>query len=174
MYTQPAQPITLTRKQQKLLGQYNDEAIAMGWPTVADAFNDIACAMEDATDIMHDEDACCASCAAASRRVLNDESGEVFHRSSWFEGRLSDMPTGPSYTLNGQVDISKRPYQVDINKNLPLPRAEIAFTHEMLHTLNDTMKWGLTHPQLHDAAVMLTGEVVPGIENLRKTYAAVS
>jgi len=137
-----------------------------GWVTGRELFDEVLDMIDTSSILMDEEGAHCHKCAA---RSLHDESNSSsFYKSSWFEGFLTPMPASADYTLNGKVDISRRPYRIDINSNVPPPRQEIAFTHEMLHTLNDTMKWGLSHEKLHDIAFTLSGEVIPGMQALRE------
>jgi hypothetical protein len=136
-----------------------------GYPLVRDVFPDVLEGLEHISTVLNDGSACCSKCAAD---IKFDE--ERFYESSWFKAALADLPTGEGRTLFGQVDMSRRPFDVKINNKLELPRAQIAFAHEALHTLDETMKWGLTHEQIHDAAVMLVGEVLPGLNAMTAVY----
>jgi hypothetical protein len=90
-----------------------------------------------------------------------------FFSSSWVDATLDDMPDG----TYGMVDTGRRPFKVTINRNVELPRAQVSFAHEMLHTMDDLLKLGLPHSQLHNAAVLLVSEVLPGLNALNQKAA---
>lgn len=90
-----------------------------------------------------------------------------FFSSSWVEAKLGDLPEG----TYGMVNTGAKPFQVTINRNVDLPRAQVSFAHEMLHVINDLNKLELPHSQLHNAAVMLVGEVLPGLNALTEAAA---
>jgi hypothetical protein len=170
-----APPQELTRKQRKaarkasrqsddqrfrrLVSRYNTTARRERYPTVDDVLAD---ALNFAsTPLLNDCD--CNGCA--NSRVLHD--AEPFFESSWVRARFeNDMPNG----LFGQVDVSRRPFEVKINRNVPLPRAQVSFTHEMLHTFDRMLKLNLPHEQIHSAAVMLVSEVLPGLNAMTQAY----
>jgi hypothetical protein len=145
----------------KAYGQYDVFARSHGYIPAGDVFADILGNLDAATNMFYDGEACCASCAA---KEFHDE--EPFFESSWFRARLADLPNG----LFGRVNMSRRPFDVEINRNVPQPRAEVAFAHESLHTLNEMLKWGLTHEQIHDGAFLLVSEVLPGLNAFNHAY----
>ena len=60
---------------------------------------------------------------------------------------------------------------MSINRNVALPRAQVSYAHEMMHALDDLLKLNLSHDQVHSAATMLVGEVLPGLNALTEAAA---
>lgn len=88
----------------------------------------------------------------------------IFFNSSWFTGRLEPMGDNDA----GYIDVSSRPFEIVINSNYAVPRAQVAFAHEALHALNELQKLNLSHEQVHNTAIMLASEVLPGMMALNR------
>jgi len=151
------------------LKRYRDWANTTGHLHPEDVLVDIVLNTE------HEDCGCCKDthdydCTCCQHKDQHDAafgvSGRLpagpFFNSSWVDAKLGDLPEGTF----GMVDTGKRPFAVTINRNVELPRAQVSFAHEMLHVMNDLHKLGLPHDQLHNAAVMLVGEVLPGLNAL--------
>jgi hypothetical protein len=148
------------------LANYTAWAVANDAPLPTDMLLDLA--INTALDCQ----GCCKDerdydCACCLQRDYYDAAFQAegrlpagpFFSSTWVDARLADMPDG----TYGMVDTGSKPFKVTINRNVELPRAQVSFAHEMLHVMNDLHKLGLPHDQLHNAAVMLVGEVLPGL-----------
>jgi hypothetical protein len=114
---------------------------------------------------------CCSACASGGAKLdaafASPEAlpaGEFF-KSSWVTASLTDLPEG----TYGMVRTGKRPFEVSINRNVELPRAQVSFAHEMMHVLDDLLKLNISHEQIHHIAVMLVGEVLPGLNLMSET-----
>jgi hypothetical protein len=159
------------RDLRRRLNDYYRWAKATGSPTPEDVLADVVYnTVREDCGCCHDEhDYDCNCCAkdnaydAAFNQPGRLPAGPFFS-SSWVDAKLGDLPEG----TYGMVDTGKRPFQVTINRNVDLPRAQVSFAHEMLHVMNDLHKLGLPHDQLHNAAVMLVGEVLPGLVELSR------
>jgi hypothetical protein len=84
--------------------------------------------------------------------------------SNWLNVKLGSLPS----TDYGQVDVSRRPFAVTINRSVVPSRMEASLVHELMHVLNSLYKLNLTHEQVHDTGLFLISEVIPAVASLNR------
>jgi len=97
---------------------------------------------------------------------LKQGDGRVveFYRSNMFKATLKPLRAG----LYGQINLSMMPFNVEINSNVVDSRAQLSLIHECMHGLNELLKLGMNHEQLHLFSGYLMTEVLPAFRALEK------
>lgn len=76
-------------------------------------------------------------------------------------GRLRDG-------LYGWVDLSKTPFEIQLNGRVLTKRKKVSLIHEMLHVWARMYKIPLTHDNLHRIAVGIETDLLPVLETLKE------
>jgi hypothetical protein len=66
----------------------------------------------------------------------------------------------------GFVDLDTRPFQITLNSRMAYPRLQMSFVHEMLHVLMEMHKVDLPHETLHELALLIVNDLMPGLGRL--------
>lgn len=66
----------------------------------------------------------------------------------------------------GQVVIDAMPFKITLNSRMALPRVRMSLAHEMLHILCEMHKINLPHEALHEVALLIVNEILPGMSAL--------
>lgn len=66
----------------------------------------------------------------------------------------------------GQVDLSSQPFEIQLNSRMLYPRVKMSMVHEMMHILDDMHKLNLSHETVHELALMIVNDVLPGLSAL--------
>lgn len=74
--------------------------------------------------------------------------------------------TGIRTGLYGFVDLSRRPFPIQLNARVLGPRKAISLIHEMLHVWCELNKIHLPHITLHQIAVGIHGDLVPVLDKI--------
>jgi hypothetical protein len=151
-------PMTSDADFRERLQEYDDDALDEGGPTVEMVLTDAISTLNHRARFQYDCE-CGGTCAGCSKPSMYLHDEEPFFRSSWVSARYADLPHG----LVGRVNVSARPFEVEISRSAPLPRAQVSFVHELLHTFDNMLKLNLPHEQIHNMAAMLVSEVLPGL-----------
>jgi len=90
-------------------------------------------------------------------------SGELrqgmFYRTPAFTAMLEPMGDDDF----GQVDLSLQPFEITLNSRMEYPRVRMSMVHEMLHILTEMHKINLSHEALHEVALLIVNDILPGL-----------
>jgi hypothetical protein len=95
------------------------------------------------------------------RRSGNLKNG-TFYETPLFTARLAPVK-GNTF---GYVDLNTRPFEITLNSGMAYPRIQMSFVHEVLHVLMEMHKINLPHETLHELALMITNDLMPGVSAL--------
>jgi hypothetical protein len=119
--------------------------------------------IEIAFDIAYD--AClCDACSTGSFFDNKDNCTGSIYRSSLLDVRATRLPSG----VYGRTFLNTMPFRVEIASNATPARQRIALQHELTHVMDQTLKLGLSHDQVHASGLMLASELVPAMEQLKQ------
>jgi len=83
----------------------------------------------------------------------------MFYRTPAFTAMLEPMGDDDF----GQVDLSLQPFEITLNSRMEYPRVRMSMVHEMLHILTEMHKINLSHEALHEVALLIVNDILPGL-----------